>query len=117
MGLDARDCRNKPRTVDLHNFTKGLVTISVQNKVLIVYNNDAEGTSSFNRTANLSIPKNMRVLKLPDLPEFKNFNTVGPSGEHRADINGRGAAIECYLDIGPSAIVRWNNYNKELGNA
>ena len=57
----------------------------------------------------------MRVLKLPDLPEFASYSTVGPSGEHRADINGRGAAIECYLDAGRSPVVRWNNFNKELG--
>jgi hypothetical protein len=57
----------------------------------------------------------MRVLKLPDLPEFQKFETVGPSGHHRADINGRGAAIECYLDVGSSPVVRWNNYNRELG--
>ena len=30
-------------------------------------------------------------------------------------INGRAAAIECYLDVGPRATVRWNNYHKDLG--
>ena len=56
----------------------------------------------------------MRVLKLLDLSEFASYVTVGPSGEHRADINCRGAAIECYLDSG-GRVVRWNNFNKELG--
>lgn len=102
-------------TGNLFNFTKGLISISVQNNVIIVYDNDAEGVSSFTRTVRLNLPDNMRVLKLPDLSEFQYFNTVGPSGEHQADINGRGAAIECYLDVGPSAVIRWNNYNKELG--
>jgi hypothetical protein len=102
-------------TGNLYNFTKGLISISVQNNVIIIYDNDAEGLSSFNRTTKLNIPFNMRVLKLPDLPEFKNFETLGPSGHHKADINGRGAAIECYLDVGSSPLVRWNNYNRELG--
>jgi HEPN/Toprim N-terminal domain 1 len=102
-------------TGSLFNFTKGLISISVQNNVIIVYDNDAEGVSNFNRSAKLNIPANMRVLKLPDLPKFQAFETIGPSGHHRADINGRGAAIECYLDVGPSPVVRWNNYNKELG--
>jgi hypothetical protein len=57
----------------------------------------------------------MRVLKLPDLPAFENFETVGPSGHHQTNINGRGAAIECYLDVGTTPVVRWNNYNRELG--
>ena len=102
-------------TGSLHNFTKGLISISVQNNVVIVYDNDAEGVFNFNRTVKLNVPDNMRILKLPDLPEFQNFNTIGPSGKQRADINGRAAAIECYLDVGPNAVVRWNNYHKELG--
>jgi len=102
-------------TGNLYNFTKGLISISVQNDVIILYDNDAEGVSSFNRTIKLNVPTNMRILKLPDLPEFRNFKTIGPSGEHRADINGRAAAIECYLDVGAAAVVRWNNYNRELG--
>ena len=101
-------------TGNLYNFTKGLISISVQNNVVILYDNDAEGVFSFNRTAKLNVPNNMRVLKLPDLPEFRTFCTVGPSGEHRADINGCAAAIECYLDVGPTATVRWSNFNKEL---
>jgi hypothetical protein len=56
----------------------------------------------------------MRVLKLPDLPTCEDFETVGPSGPLRANINGRGAAIECYLDVGSSPVVRWNNYNRDL---
>ena len=102
-------------TGNLYNFTRGLIGISVQNNVVILYDNDAEGVFSFNRTVKLNLPENMRVLRLPDLPEFRDFNTIGPSGAHRADINGRAAAIECYLDVGSGAAVRWNNYHKELG--
>ena len=101
-------------TGNLYNFTKGLIGISVQKNVVILYDNDAEGVFNFNRTVRLNVPDNMRILKLPDLPEFRDFETIGPSGAHRADINGRGAAIECYLDVGPGAAVRWNNYHKEL---
>ena len=102
-------------TGNLYNFTKGLISISVQNNVVILYDNDAEGVSSFNRTEKLNVPGNMRILTLPDLPEFQDFKTIGPSGTHRTDINGRAAAIECYLDVGPEAAVRWNNYHAELG--
>ena len=102
-------------TGNLFNFTKGLISIAVINNVVIIYDNDAEGVFSFNRTTRLNLPQNMRVLKLPDLTAFEKYDTIGPSGTHRADINGRAAAIECYLDPGPSAVVRWNNYHKDLG--
>ena len=101
-------------TGNLHNFTKGLIAISVQNNVVVLYDNDAEGVLGFGKTVGLNVPDNMRVLRLPDLEEFREFKTVGPSGEEYADINGRAAAIECYLDVGPEAVVRWKNYKKEL---
>ena len=102
-------------TGNLYNFTKGLIGISVQNNIVILYDNDAEGVYSFNRTVKLDILNNMRILKLPDLPDFRDFKAIGPSGTDRADINGRAAAIECYLDFGPEAAVRWKHYHKEMG--
>jgi hypothetical protein len=102
-------------TGSLYNFTKGLISIAVQNDIIILYDNDAEGVFSYNKTKSLNLPDNMKVLKLPDLPSFKSFKTISPDGEGFGDINGAGAAIECYLDVGAEAILRWNNYNKELG--
>jgi hypothetical protein len=57
----------------------------------------------------------MRILSLPDLPSFKTFPTVGPDGEGASDINGRAAAIECYLDLDKKARVRWTGYNQAIG--
>ncbi|MFO1112947.1 MAG: HEPN/Toprim-associated domain-containing protein [Rhodospirillales bacterium] len=101
-------------TGNLFNFTKGLISIAVQNNVVILYDNDAEGVFNFNRTSRLNVPRNMRILKLPDRPEFFAFQTLGPSGNHTGNINRRAAAIECYLDVGPSPKVRWTSYNREL---
>jgi hypothetical protein len=101
-------------TGSLFNFTKGLISIAIQNKVIVLYDNDVEGVFNFHRTSKLNIPRNMRVLKLPDLPGFRAFQTTGPSGDHAGDINGRAAAIECYLDLGATPQVRWTGYNREL---
>ncbi|MCT9000445.1 hypothetical protein [Chelativorans intermedius] len=56
----------------------------------------------------------MRIIKLPDLPALAAFNTIGPNGDHVADINGRAAAIECYLDLNEEARVRWTSYNSKV---
>ena len=101
-------------TGNLHRFTKGLGSIEIQNNIVILYDNDAEGVLGFKKTVDLNLPENIRVLKLPDLGEFEQFRTLGPAGPAYADINGRAAAIECYLDVGPEAVVRWTNYKKEL---
>jgi hypothetical protein len=86
-------------TGNVFRFVQGLISIAVQNKILVLFDNDAEGLANYRRCSALNVPDNMRILSLPDLPAFKAFPTVGPDGEGVSDINGRAAAIECYLDL------------------
>jgi hypothetical protein len=102
-------------TGNLVKFIQGLISIAVQNNIIVVFDNDAEGVANFNRCVEFNVPDNMAILKLPDIPDFRRFDTVGPNGKHLADINGQAAAIECYLDLDEGASVRWNNYNSKLG--
>lgn len=106
-------------TGNLHRFTQGLISIGVQNKAVIVYDNDAEGIAKMTETKRLSLPRNMRVIQLPPHDDFSNFKTIGPTGVGFADINGKAAAIECYLDLQraglPDPIVRWSSFNRDLG--
>jgi hypothetical protein len=99
-------------TGNLYNFVKGLISIGIQNHVIVVFDNDAEGVFNMNRCRDLNVPGNMKIVKLPDLEEFQAFQTIGPNGRHLADINSSGAAIECYLDVGGNPLVRWTNYNE-----
>jgi hypothetical protein len=98
-------------TGNLFRFLQGLISIAVQNNVLVLYDNDAEGAASCERSLELNIPANMAILKLPNSPDFANFDTLGPNGRHKANINARAAAIECYLDLGEAPIVRWTSFN------
>jgi hypothetical protein len=57
-------------------------------------------------------------MLLPDLEDFRHFPTRGPEGVGISDINGRAAAIECYLDLnhptyGPAQVL-WSNYKTEI---
>lgn len=61
----------------------------------------------------LELPENLRIMKLPDLKEFQNFPTIGPNSEAKSNINSKAAAIECYLDIGSDAKIRWTNYRED----
>jgi hypothetical protein len=105
-------------TGNLYRFSQGLVAIGVENRVIVLYDNDLEGSLRFRDTRALNLPSNMRVIHLPNLSELTRFRTVGPNGEAMADINGRAAAIECYLDLGfgrglnnREPAVRWTAYN------
>lgn len=105
-------------TGNLVKFAEGLLRIDVQNKVLFLLDNDAEGVDAFRKLNALNLPPNMRSMVLPSLSEFSEFPARGPEGIGISDINGRAAAIECYLDLKipgfPPAQVLWSNYKKEI---
>jgi hypothetical protein len=98
-------------TGNVYRFIQGLISIRVLNSVIVIYDNDAEGRANYDRTLELNVPSNMAVLKLPDREEFAHFPTKGPEGDGEADINGRAAAIECFLDLPSEARVRWSSHN------
>lgn len=58
-------------------------------------------------------------MVLPDLEELRDFPARGPGGAACADINGRAAAIECYLDLllkdRPPPQVTWTSYKESQG--
>ena len=103
---------------NLVRFAQGLARIDVHNQMLFLLDNDAEGVSACRRISELALPGNMRAATLPELERFRNFRTRGPDGTGTADINGRAAAIECYLDLAAEttspAEVAWTAYKKDL---
>ena len=104
---------------NLVRFAQGLAKIDVHNQILFLLDNDAEGVSAYRRISKLALPANMRTATLPELARLRNFRTRGPDGTGTADINGRAAAIECYLDLtaerkSPAEVV-WTAYKKDLG--
>lgn len=104
---------------NLLKFAEGLAKIDVHNQIVFLFDNDAEGSDIHRKVAELTLPMNMRATLLPDIEAFRSFPTQGPEGMGRADINGRAASIECYLDLEyggcPPAKVIWTNYKKDLG--
>lgn len=105
-------------TGNLFKFTQGLASIGILNNTVIVYDNDAEGVAKLEATGRISLPANLRTMLLPKLQDFSDFPTVGPTGRANADINGKAAAIECYLDLKqpglPEPVVRWTSFNNSL---
>jgi HEPN/Toprim N-terminal domain 1 len=103
---------------NLIKFAEGLLRIDILNKVLFVFDNDAEGVDAFRKLEKLNLPVNMRAMVLPDLDEFKEFTARGPEGVSTSNINGRAAAIECYLDLRlidyPNPQVLWSNYKRDI---
>lgn len=105
-------------TGNLAKFAEGLVKIDVHNRVVFLFDNDAEGHEAHRSLQRFAFPVNMRAMVLPDLEELRNFSARGPDGVKSADINGRAAAIECYLDLRlpdrKPPQVTWTNYKEKL---
>lgn len=116
--IDVTESHPFPGTGNLVKFSDGLVKINVQNNILLLFDNDAEGYEAYQKTMSLRLPSNMRAMVLPDIEDFKTFSTKGPEGITVADINGRAAAIECYLDLNlhdyPPPQIVWTNYKKDM---
>lgn len=105
-------------TGNLAKFAEGLVKIDVHNRVVFLFDNDAEGHEAYGSLQRFTFPVNMRAMVLPDLEELRKFPARGPEGVSIADINGRAAAIECYLDLRlkdrKPPQVTWTNYKEKL---
>jgi hypothetical protein len=116
--IDVSERHPFPGTGNLLKFAEGLAKIDVQNQVVFLFDNDAEGFDAYRRLSAFSLPLNMRAMILPELEQFRSFPARGPEGVHAVDINRRAAAIECYLDLTldgyPPAMVVWTNYKREL---
>jgi hypothetical protein len=105
-------------TGNLVRFCQGLAQIKIQNRIIVVLDNDTAGRHAHQRIRNLPLPPTMAVMLLPDLPEFCDVRTLGPAGQQREDVNGRAVAIEAFLDLGfrgaAEPAVRWTSYDKYL---
>lgn len=105
-------------TGNLYRFCQGLSSIRIQNKMLVIFDNDAAGIEKFEQVRALPRPANMNVCKLPNHSDFKAFKTVGPNGESVDNINGAAVSIECFLDLSKAVPeggrVRWTAYNRAL---
>jgi hypothetical protein len=112
--IDMREHYPFTGTGNLVNFVKGLAKIQVQNKIVCVFDNDAEGHLQLSRLGNVALPPNLLVTSLPDVT--RKFQTLGTAGAKRENINGRAVGIECFLDLAGDepAIVRWSNYIAEI---
>lgn len=115
--IDVSERHPFPGTGNLVKFAEGLIKIDVQNQVVFLFDNDAEGFDAYQRLLTFNLLSNMRAMMLPDLEQFLAFPARGPEGVINTNINKRAAAIECYLDLEqgdyPSAKVVWTNYKKE----
>lgn len=100
----------------INELLKAFVSLKITNRVIAIFDNDAEGYYAFQNALEYSSGcKNIKPMILPDLDEFSAISCEGPDGLHITNVNGRAASIELYLDRPLSrgkAEVKWSAYLK-----
>lgn len=95
-------------------FCRGLARINIQNRILVVLDNDTAGHEALALINELTLPRRMRATVLPDLEECRSVRTLGPAGEQDADINGKAVSIEWFLETAlhkkVTPVVRWKGF-------
>ena len=104
-------------TGNLKNFIKGLAKINILNNILVILDNDTAGYSVYKDIDKIVLPKNLKVITLPNHIDFDNFKCKGPQGDSYENINRKAVSIECFLDyslINEGVYVRWTGFDKNL---
>ena len=102
-------------TGNLKNFIKGLAKINILNNILVILDNDTAGY--YKDIDKIVLPKNLKVITLPNHIDFDNFKCKGPQGDSYENINRKAVSIECFLDyslINEDVYVRWTGFDKNL---
>lgn len=116
--IDMQDNYPFTGTGNLFNFSAGLSKIKIQNKTMVIFDNDDTGRVSYNKCIErLDLLPNLKFYYLPVMEEFEKFLTIGPTGEAYEDINGKAVSIECFLDLQYNSKdkpkIRWTNFNNQ----
>lgn len=102
-------------TGNIVNFYYGLCKIGPTKKIIFIFDNDTAGNNAKKKCISEN-HLNIKHITLPSLPEFTNILTLGPSGEHYEDINGKAVSIELFLDLEyknqKKPIIRWYSYDE-----
>ncbi len=104
-------------TGNLYNFCCGLMKLGVNNKIIVIFDNDTEGNEKYLKLVTMPKMDNFLITKLPDFYLFEHISTLGPQGENIENINGTAVSIECFLDFkscNRKAKIRWTSYNDKL---
>lgn len=106
----------------LMNTLRSFIGAGVLNRMIALFDNDTAGAESIHGLAQINVPENIKIMRLPNIDSAKNYPTLGPQGIVLSDINGLACAIELYLgrDVletnGDLVPVQWTGFSRSAKN-
>ena len=102
-------------------YLKSFISAGIINKVVVLFDNDAEGIFCKKELLKLKdIPNNFCIKTYPDINIAKNYPTICPTGIEKLDINGSACSIELYLCTNVLkegkyyTPVEWHSFNEKI---
>jgi hypothetical protein len=98
------------------------IAAGIENRIIALFDNDAEGQSQLRMLRRQALPSNVRVFAYPDTELARTYPAHGPTGFALQDVNGGAASIELYFgqdvlrdQAGQLATVHWKGRIDERG--
>lgn len=107
-------------TNEMVRIVKTFIASGIANRTVAIFDNDTAGEEAIIELGKLSIPRNIKLMKYPELDYTKNYPTIGPQGEVCMNINGLACSIELYfgkdvlIEDNKYIPIQWTGYNGKL---
>ena len=69
----------------------------INTRMIAIFDNDPAGIHAHQQLLKKSLPANIKVMILPNIPIAQSYPTRGPQGSIKMDVNGMAGSIEMYL--------------------
>lgn len=100
---------------------KAFIGAGIANRIVALFDNDTAAQVAMRQLRDLEIPRNVRVLRYPDISIATNYPTLGPQGIAVMNINGLAGSIELYFgrdvlatEEGDLTPIQWRGYDESL---
>jgi hypothetical protein len=105
----------------LAHTVKAFAGVGIVNRIIALFDNDTGAEDALRTLSGITLPKNIEVLRYPEIDLAKNYSTIGPTGIAKMDVNGLAGSIELYLgndvltrEDGSQIPVQWKGYVQSL---
>ena len=104
----------------LTHYAKAFISAGIQNKIIVIYDNDAAGLNEIEKFEGIPLPSNFRIISLPHISLANNYPTIGPTNVETMNINGKACSIELFLgedvlaEQGQLTPIMWGGYIEKI---
>lgn len=115
--IDFNEHRVESSASALVKLITSFTAANVKHPIIALFDNDTAGLKEMKKLVSKKLPKNIRILKYPDIDLAKKYPTVGPTGKKKMNVNGYACSIEMYFGVdilmndGELIPVQWKGFD------